>query len=261
MDLPNEPTRGFQGVWINASLWNDEKLTWLEKALIAEIDSLSYSTNPCYASAEYLAGIMRSTPSSIRNMLSELTRAGYLLQLGSDGRRTWRCVAPKYCSNVGKYEAWSCHQGYNQAVIRDVTARLHQKLPRGDTEILDEILTEKPPIVPLKGDGGVTSENGSKPKKEKLTVELVLSRVRPDLTLQSPDFLEAWTSWVKNRLELPKPTIGAFEEHMRICGRLGQSRAIAAIHHSIASNWLSIFEARSSEKTVERRKVDKWEGL
>jgi hypothetical protein len=119
----DEPVHGFQGAWIPASLWVDPSLSWLEKCLIAEVDNLSIGS-PCFASSEHLATMMGSTPASIRNMLSDLTRRGYLWQLGSDGRRTWRCANIKYSQNAGKYEAWlkTC----NPQVTAEVTARLHR---------------------------------------------------------------------------------------------------------------------------------------
>jgi hypothetical protein len=92
-------------------------------------------------------------------------------------------------------------------------------------------------------------------KKLKLSAELVFESVPPDLTLQSPLFLKAWRRWIENRLQLPKPTLGAFEAHMTICKRLGESRAIAAINHSIASSYLSIYEPRRNQKPDNRDRV------
>jgi hypothetical protein len=84
-------------------------------------------------------------------------------------------------------------------------------------------------------------------KKRKLSVDLVLGTVPPDLTLQSPAFLKTWRQWIENRLELGKSTLRSFELHMATCGRLGESRAIAAINHSIASSYLSIYEPKSTK--------------
>jgi hypothetical protein len=71
-----------------------------------------------------------------------------------------------------------------------------------------------------------------KEKKQRLTLKSVLDAVRPDLTLQSPSFVDAWTRWVENRLQLPKPTLGAFQIHMAKCATMGERRAIAAITRS-----------------------------
>jgi len=130
-DSPKEPARGFKGVWIPAALWLDDSISWLEKALIAEIDSLA-TDEPCWASSEHLAKMMNSTSGSIRIMLSELTRKGYLWQLGSNGRHTWRCVNPQYSSDPAQLRKWAENPRMHPAVTSAVTARLHRDT-RGDT--------------------------------------------------------------------------------------------------------------------------------
>jgi hypothetical protein len=95
-------------------------------------------------------------------------------------------------------------------------------------------------------------ETGTK-KKLRLSADLVLECVPPDLTLQSPSFLKAWRQWIENRLQLRNPTLGSFEEHMRICTRLGEARAISAIRHSIASCYLTIYEPKSNYRPDNNR--------
>ena len=93
-----------------------------------------------------------------------------------------------------------------------------------------------------------SSENGSKPKKQKLTPESAIKLIPIDLTLRNLNFLPVWQAWIEHRLSHPKgpPTLGALQEHMRICAQLGEARAIAAIRHSIAGNYLSIYEPQNA---------------
>lgn len=140
----------FQGFWIPASVVLDKNLTPFQKLLIAEIDALSGPENgPCFASSRHLAEIMNSTDGNIRNELSDLTNRGYLIQLGSDGITTWRCVAPKYASTLGKYAAW----------LED------QKLPEGVTQRLQGCQSQVMGLSPT-ADRGVSpttdTENASK---------------------------------------------------------------------------------------------------
>ncbi len=242
--------REFQGAWIPASVWDHPKLSWFEKCLIAEIDSLSGPEHgPCNASSEYLAERMASSPGSIRNILSKLTQGGFLLQLGSDGRTTWRCVAPIYTGNCGKFLAWIEDRRCNPQVIDAVTSALQRLSPPGYTETYRENASENLRSSHRAALSEKNSErNGfsqaKKEKKQRLTLESVLDAVRPDLTLQSPSFVDAWTRWVENRLCLPKPTLGAFQMHMAKCAVLGERRAIDAIDHSIGASYLSIFEPK-----------------
>ncbi len=102
---------------------------------------------------------------------------------------------------------------------------------------------------------GVFSQEQKKKRKLKLSVDLVLASVPPDLTLQSPAFLKAWKAWIENRLQLRNPTLGSFEEHMTICKRLGEDRAVSAIRHSIASCYLSIYEPKQNQKLADRDRI------
>jgi hypothetical protein len=92
-------------------------------------------------------------------------------------------------------------------------------------------------------------------KKRRLSVNIVLECVPPELTLRSQTFLKAWRQWIENRLAISKCTLRSFELHMKKCGQLGEERAIAAIDHSIASSYLSIYEPRQNRKTNNRDRV------
>jgi hypothetical protein len=248
-DMSEENARGFKGVWIPRSLWEAKDLNWTQKCLLAEIDSLcSEESGPCHASVAYLAERMGIAEGSIKNLLSELTKKKYLFQLGSDGRQVWRCVSPKVSSNPGQYESWiddpRCHQTVTREVINSLpqTSQIDEPVYRRDTR--RDTSREIPPIVPHGGTAVSFSENGAKPKKQKLTAQSAIKLVSIDLTLQSLTFLPVWQAWIEHRFSHPKgpPTIGAVREHMRICAQLGEARAIAAIRHSIACSYLSIFE-------------------
>src|SRR4051794_207446 len=94
-----EPPRQFKGVWFCADLWENRELTWTEKALLAEIDSLSGRGQACFAGNEHLAERLNVKPTHMREMLAKLTDLGYLVRLAFDGRRTLRCVNPEVSSN------------------------------------------------------------------------------------------------------------------------------------------------------------------
>lgn len=86
-DQPQDPTlngrREFRGVWIRASLWRRKDLSWFEKCLLAEIDSLGEA---CFASNAYLANMMGSTAGNVANSISRLRQAGLIRDLDFNGR-------------------------------------------------------------------------------------------------------------------------------------------------------------------------------
>lgn len=77
------PRREFRGVWIRASLWRRKDLSWFEKCLLAEIDSLGEA---CFASNGYLANMMGSTPGNVANAISRLRQTGLIRDLAFNGR-------------------------------------------------------------------------------------------------------------------------------------------------------------------------------
>jgi hypothetical protein len=76
--MNDSPARQFKGVWIPAELWLDKNLTWTEKCLIAEIESLSTKDKPCFATNEYLGKMFNVSERTIHNMLTELRKKGWI---------------------------------------------------------------------------------------------------------------------------------------------------------------------------------------
>lgn len=81
-----ETVRQFKGVWIPKEVWLDEKLTYFEKAVYAEIDSLD-GEEGCFASNKYLAGFFGCTERHIRRALAHLSELGYVKTEMFDGRK------------------------------------------------------------------------------------------------------------------------------------------------------------------------------
>ena len=78
--------RGFKGIWIPAEIWLDERLTALDKMILAEITSLDTGEG-CYASNKYLAEFCGSKENTISISISKLKEIGYLKQISFDGRQ------------------------------------------------------------------------------------------------------------------------------------------------------------------------------
>lgn len=69
--------RDFKGVWIPKEVWLDENLTWMEKLLLVEIDSLDKEKG-CFASNKYFAEFFQLSPSRISELVSQLVVKGYV---------------------------------------------------------------------------------------------------------------------------------------------------------------------------------------
>lgn len=83
---PKEPTRRFTGIWIPAEIWEDQRLTYFEKALLAEIHSLD-GEDHCFASNKYFEKFFNERTRKIQEGISKLKKLGYVHQISFDGRK------------------------------------------------------------------------------------------------------------------------------------------------------------------------------
>ena len=79
--------RDFKGVWIDKEIYLNEELSWTEKILLIEIDSLDNDIEKgCFASNEYLGNFLGVAASTVANLVSKLKKLGYINQVFFDGR-------------------------------------------------------------------------------------------------------------------------------------------------------------------------------
>jgi hypothetical protein len=78
--------RDFKGVWIPKEIWLNTELSIIEKVLLVEIDSLDNSDRGCFASNEYLASFVQLSEGRVANIISDLKKRGFIIQLFFDGR-------------------------------------------------------------------------------------------------------------------------------------------------------------------------------
>lgn len=69
--------RSFKGIWIPKDVWLDENLSWIEKFLLVEIDSLD-NEKGCWANNEYFAKFFGVSKDRISRLISSLNKKGYI---------------------------------------------------------------------------------------------------------------------------------------------------------------------------------------
>lgn len=77
--------RTVKGIWIPIEIWNDDRLSVIEKGILAEIDSLDGEKH-CFASNEHIASFCRCTERTVSSAITHLISLGYLSKVGFDGR-------------------------------------------------------------------------------------------------------------------------------------------------------------------------------
>lgn len=95
-----------------------------------------------------------------------------------------------------------------------------------------------PPVEEHKKNREETENKGARaPRFDAGTVSLPFS---------SPAFSAAWSEWTQHRSELRKPlTATATAKQLATLATIGETRAIAAIGHSIENGWQGIFEPKA----------------
>lgn len=73
----NDEQREFKGVWIPAHIWLDNNLTWTEKLLFVEIDSLA-KNGECFASNKHFAEFFSLSKDRVSRVVSSLRDKGYV---------------------------------------------------------------------------------------------------------------------------------------------------------------------------------------
>lgn len=79
--------RAFKGIWIPRFLWELKELTWSEKLVLLEIDSLSALDLGCIASDQHFADFLGIKKGTASNIVSSLRKKGYIETVEFDGRK------------------------------------------------------------------------------------------------------------------------------------------------------------------------------
>lgn len=78
--------RDFKGIWIPKEIYLDKNLSWSEKILFVEIDSLDNGEG-CFASNEHFADFLNVSVTRISKMISKLKDLGFICQSAFNGRQ------------------------------------------------------------------------------------------------------------------------------------------------------------------------------
>lgn len=217
----SEPKYEFRGVWIPKEVWEDVKLTWMEKCLAAEIDALD-NGGGCFASNEYLANKFGSTAASIANQISKLRTEGYVETLSFNGRTrklrvTW---GVKAALTVGLRQDKPTDEGGNNPTVKD------------------------------------RSKEENKEKKETVDFDSLFGDPYPNFPppLKTAAFAAAWQLWKQYKKERRQPlTPTSIERQLGKCELIGPTRAIAAIEHSVTQGYTGIYEANQNNQNGTRK--------
>jgi hypothetical protein len=101
--MGDEMGNEIKGLWIPQILIEDERLTPMERILLAKIDFIYNEEHCCFASNKYLAEYCKCSETSISTSISKLIKLGYLAVQKYDGKnRELRSMLSKFENNAFK---------------------------------------------------------------------------------------------------------------------------------------------------------------
>lgn len=166
--------RDFKGVWIPKQIWLDKELTWMEKLVLVELESLD-NENGCFASNKYLAEFFQVSKPRITQIIKSLEKKGRLkVHLQKEGKRvikrTIRVVnmftrGGKYSKEGGK----NTKQGVVN-ILKDNNTTVNNTINKEcvNTQNTPPIEKEKEIDKPTQDDPVITITDKNKSDKENL---------------------------------------------------------------------------------------------
>ena len=203
--------RDFKGIWIPAEVWLDTRLSLVEKALLAEIDSFTGNEKFFYKSNDTIKkeyGVSRPT---ITRALKNLSELGYITTQ-FDGR-TRRIFAHSACSQVSN--RW-----------KDLNTLPAQNFPSACSNVASTNTIER------------TDEN-------------TIKREEVVMPFDSLKFSEAWETWKQERKDRKTKKYTQRGEQTALHKLQNDSNgdeatAIQIIQQSIANGWQGLFPLKNS---------------
>ena len=118
MEKGFEYPRDFKGIFIPKEVWLDDKLSAIDKFILAEINSLDVEENGgCYASNEYLAEFCQCSVSKVSASISKLIKLRYVKIGKFDGRKRFLRVCLTKFSSLDDKKSESQSQKIEQRHI------------------------------------------------------------------------------------------------------------------------------------------------
>lgn len=238
--------REFKGIWIPKEIWTSTELTFIEKAIFVEIDSLD-GENHCYASNSYFAEFIGCTQRKVSDAITKLKKLGCIEQISFDGRSrilksnllTWVEKTSMGIEESSMLVEETSGEGRNNfyATTKKVPPNNIYNNTYNNTKNNKDINTEKK-----------QKEKGSSEPKKKVVAKKELDpRIMQGIEnpyFSNRDLNQTFLDFIQNRKDLKKPmTELAIDRTIRKLLSMSRSDAekIEILNQSIANGWQGIF--------------------
>jgi hypothetical protein len=210
----NDKYSQFSGVFIPREVLLDSGIPATAKLLFAIVQSLD-NDRGCFASNEYLGGMVGLSESTVRGALAVLEEKKYIIRtVDLNGNRSiTTCVTQSFC-----------------ATPRQISGDPPPENQRPPRQI-----------------------SGTYNNRKKKVVDKIQDLLLPPLP-HGEEFAKAWDSWVAYRKELKKPLTNiSVREQLKFLTQQTENDAITSIQQSIRSGWLGLFPANRNAQQAPKR--------
>lgn len=177
--------RDFKGVWIKKELYLTKDLSWTEKILYTEIDSLNKEKG-CYAGNEHFADFLNVKTSTVSNAISKLKSFGLVRLENFDGRKRILRSCPEGIGKLRSRVLKIGRQGFKNHTQKNTSTNtlkegssisLRKDIEKGKPEFPDQTSNSPNPSarptletasseIPVKGNNRPTKDDGILPRKK-----------------------------------------------------------------------------------------------
>lgn len=205
--MNNEKYDRFSGVFVPREVLLDDEIPANAKLLFGIVQSLD-NEKGCWASNDYLGGMIGLSESAVRSCLSVLESKNYVIRtMDADGNRSIKtCVTASFRATPRQ--------------ISDAPPPENKRPPR--------------------------QKSGTNSNSKNKIVNKIQDLLLPPLP-HGEDFAKSWQEWVGYRAELKKPlTTASISAQLKFLSEQTEHDAITSIQQSIRSGWLGLFPAKQS---------------
>lgn len=244
-----ENKREFKGVWIPKEIFLNDDLSWTERILLIEIDSLD-NEEGCFASNEYLSKFLRVSEITISNAISKLKKKGYVKQVYFDGRR--RIL--KSCIKINLKSDLKETLRQDKSKLKGTIKENFNSLYKSNNTINNTINNTTNNDFSENEKSNFDNFKSFSVKEEKKERKSSAKKTGVIYPFNDQDFIDAWQLWKDYKKEqfrfTYKGTISEQAALKQLSDKSGNNKMVAIwiIRASIANGWMGLFKQNNNDK-------------
>jgi hypothetical protein len=266
--------RNFQGVFIPASLYLNKSLTWVEKILIVEIDSLDKEVDGkrigCYASSKYLALFLQISEGRCANIISNLRSRNIIIDRKKyDGKNRYIGIdfsAIKYedshkreqplNANVNSHftETLSATSHKREPIIEYINTNINTDYKKENAEKSAIFESEKNEDAVLEVEPLVEPKVKAQSKKENsgFSISLLPANFPPALIPYAEKFFE-YRREIKRPYKTGSSLTAKLNKFIEEAEKYGVQAVIESIETAIGQGWTGTFIDKKYQNAANKK--------